>query len=87
MTPGQPPAGAVPLGIKYTHERGVESEAVIVTAVQPEAAEALPAHTSAAARMATTTRTRPTKMDASAPLRCLQWIPVLWVSSIPASVD
>jgi hypothetical protein len=37
--------------------------------------------------MATTTRTRPTKMDASAPLRCLQWIPVLWVSSIPASVD
>ena len=31
MTPGQPPAGAVPLGMMYAHASGVESEASIVT--------------------------------------------------------
>ena len=61
MTPGQPPAGAVPPGTMNAHASGVESEAVIVTSVQPGAAEALPAQTNAAARMAKTIRARPTK--------------------------
>src|SRR6185312_6100329 len=60
MTPGQPPAGAVPLGTMYAHASGVASDARIVTSVHPDAAEAPPAHTSAAARMASATRTRPT---------------------------
>src|SRR2546423_540024 len=60
MTPGQPPAGAVPAGMTYAHASGVASEVLIVTSVHPDAAEAPPAHTSAAARMATATRTRPT---------------------------
>src|SRR5437764_148494 len=60
MTPGQPPAGAVPLGTTYAHASGVASEAAIVTSVQPDEAEAPPAHASATATMAKTTRARPT---------------------------
>src|SRR5262249_45567324 len=57
ITPGQPPAGAVPLGTRYAHERWVASEAVTVTSVQPDAAEALPAQASAATTNASRTRT------------------------------
>src|SRR5215469_10067342 len=60
MTPGQPPAGAVPLGMMYAHARGVASEAWIVTSVHPDAAEALPEQTSAATRTTSTSRARPT---------------------------
>ena len=74
MTPGQPPAGGVPLGMMYAHASGVASEAVIVTSCQPDAAEAPPAHTSAAARMASDDPDPTHETHANAPLRCPQWI-------------
>ena len=68
MTPGQPPAGAVPFGMPSTHASSFPSEAAIVNwELQPPAAEAgrayaaAPAHTSAAATIERATLTRPTE--------------------------
>ena len=74
MTLGQPPDGGLPAGKTSPQASLVPSEAVIVSScvaarVPACTTEAAPAHASAAETMARTTRNRPTKANASAPLR------------------
>ena len=76
MTPGQPPAGAVPLGTMYAHASGVESDAVIVTSVQPDAAAGSAGADERCGKDGNDDA-RPThEAHATAPLRCPQWIRV-----------